>query len=252
MSEEFLVSRGEYFCAKLMAEYLNYDFVDAKDIVFFNYEGKIDEQKTTDAVKKLFLISKKIVVPGFYGAYPDGSIHLFSRGGSDVTGAVLAKFTAATIYENWTDVSGFLVADPKIVHNPKKIREITYEELRELSYMGANVLHEDTIFPVQELDIPINIKNTNRPDEEGTVISSKCQDASQIITGITGKKLYESITIIKKPKASKIQVIQNVLDILEKYNINIEHIPSSIDTFSLIIERTSLAKQKYEIIAEII
>ena len=251
MSEEFLVSRGEYFCAKLMAEYLNYDFVDAKDIVFFNYEGKIDEQKTTDAVKKLFLISKKIVVPGFYGAYPDGSIHLFSRGGSDVTGAVLAKFTAATIYENWTDVSGFLVADPKIVDNPKKIREISYEELRELSYMGANVLHEDTIFPVQELDIPINIKNTNRPDEEGTVISSKCQDASQIITGITGKKLYESITIIKKPKASKIQVIQNVLDILEKYNINIEHIPSSIDTFSLIIERTSLAKQKYEIIAEI-
>lgn len=168
-----------------------------------------------------------------------------------VTGAVVAKALSAGLYENWTDVSGFLVADPKIVSHPKKIKEISYEELRELSYMGAHVLHEETIFPVQELEIPISIKNTNRPDDEGTIISSNCQDSSQIITGITGKKSYESITIIKKPKVPKIKVMRDVLAVLDKYHLDVEHIPSSIDTFSLIIEANDLVKKNYEVLADI-
>ena len=227
ISEEFLVSRGEY------------------------YNGKLDEQKTKDALINQFIKTKTIVIPGFYGSYPDGNIHLFSRGGSDVTGAVVAKALSAGLYENWTDVSGFLVADPKIVSHPKKIKEISYEELRELSYMGAHVLHEETIFPVQELEIPISIKNTNRPDDEGTIISSNCQDSSQIITGITGKKSYESITIIKKPKVPKIKVMRDVLAVLDKYHLDVEHIPSSIDTFSLIIEANDLVKKNYEVLADI-
>lgn len=220
-------------------------------MIYFDYNGKLDEQKTKDALINQFIKTKTIVIPGFYGSYPNGNIHLFSRGGSDVTGAVVAKALSAELYENWTDVSGFLVADPKIVNYPKKIKEISYEELRELSYMGAHVLHEETIFPVQELEIPISIKNTNRPDDEGTIISSNCQDSSQIITGITGKKSYESITIIKKPKVPKIKVMRDVLAVLDKYHLDVEHIPSSIDTFSLIIEANDLVKKNYEVLADI-
>lgn len=251
IDEEYLVSRGEYLAAKLMAKYLDYKFVDAKEIICFNFDGTVNEKTIKEKVQDVLKFNKKIVVPGFYGAYPDGNIHLLSRGGSDVTGSILASSSQATIYENWTDVSGFLVTDPKIVENPKQIKEISYEELRELSYMGANVLHEDTIFPVQELEIPINIRNTNRPNDEGTIITSKCQDQSQVITGIAGKKNYESITIIKKQKVQKLSVMRQVLDVLNKYNVNVEHIPSSIDTFSLIIESASIAKKLYEVIAEI-
>lgn len=248
---EYLVSRGEYLAAKLMAEYLNYNFVDAEKLICFNYDGTINEQLVKLNVEEVLKENKQIVVPGFYGAYPDGNIHLLSRGGSDVTGSILASSSEANIYENWTDVSGFLVTDPKIVDNPKQIKEISYEELRELSYMGANVLHEDTIFPVQELEIPINIRNTNKPDDAGTIITSKCKDSSQIITGIAGKKNYESITIIKKQKVQKLKVIREVLEVLNKYEINVEHIPSSIDTFSLIIESAVISKKIYEVIAEI-
>lgn len=248
---EYLVSRGEYLAAKLMAEYLGYNFIDAEQIIYFNYDGTINEQIVKKKVLDVLKNNKKIVVPGFYGAYPDGNIHLLSRGGSDVTGSILASSSEADIYENWTDVSGFLVTDPKIVDNPKQIKEISYEELRELSYMGANVLHEDTIFPVQELEIPINIRNTNKPNDEGTIITSKCKDDTQIITGIAGKKNYESITIIKKQKVQKLKVMREVLDVLHKYEVNVEHIPSSIDTFSLIIESSAIAKKIYEVIAEI-
>ncbi len=251
IDEEYLVSRGEYLAAKLMARYLGYTFIDAQDIICFNYDGSINEQLIKEKVEEILKINKKIVVPGFYGAYPDGNIHLLSRGGSDVTGSILASSSQADIYENWTDVSGFLVTDPRIVSNPKQIKEISYEELRELSYMGANVLHEDTIFPVQELEIPINIRNTNRPDDAGTIITSKCTDNTQIITGIAGKKNYESITIIKKQKVQKLKVIREVLDVLNKYEVNVEHIPSSIDTFSLIIESEAISKKIYEVIAEI-
>lgn len=251
IDEEYLVSRGEYLAAKLMASYLGYTFVDAKDLIFFDYDGKINENKTYEALQVILKQTSKIVVPGFYGAYPDGKIHLLSRGGSDVTGSILAKASAATIYENWTDVSGFLVTDPRIVADPKQIKEISYEELRELSYMGANVLHEDTIFPVQELDIPINVKNTNCPLDPGTIITSNPSDKSQIITGIAGKKDYISITILKKQKTPKLAVIKQVLDVLVKYNVNVEHMPSSIDSFSLIISANDINKHLYEVVAEI-
>lgn len=251
IDEEMLVSRGEYFAAMLMADYLGYYFVDSKDYILFNYDGTVNEVKTKDAIRSLVSVHKKVVFPGFYGSYPDGTIHLLSRGGSDVTGSIIASSISADIYENWTDVSGFLVTDPKIISNPKQIKEISYEELRELSYMGANVLHEDTIFPVLDLEIPINIRNTNRPDDEGTIITSNPKDASQIITGIAGKKDYQSITIIKNAKSEKIKVMKQVLDVCDKYNVNVEHIPSSIDTFSLIVESKSIQKRIYEVISEI-
>ena len=251
IDEEYLVSRGEYLAAKLMASFLGYTFVDAKDLIFFDYDGKINENKTYEALQDILKTTKRIVVPGFYGSYPDGKIHLLSRGGSDVTGSILAKASEASIYENWTDVSGFLVTDPRIVSEPKQIKEISYEELRELSYMGANVLHEDTIFPVQELDIPINVKNTNCPLDPGTIITSNPSDKSQIITGIAGKKDYVSITILKKQKTPKLTVIKQVLDVLVKYNVNVEHMPSSIDSFSLIISSNEINKRLYEVVAEI-
>lgn len=251
IDEEYLVSRGEYLAAKLMASFLGYTFVDAKDLIFFDYDGKINENKTYEALQDILKTTKRIVVPGFYGSYPDGKIHLLSRGGSDVTGSILAKASSATIYENWTDVSGFLVTDPRIVSEPKQIKEISYEELRELSYMGANVLHEDTIFPVQELEIPINVKNTNCPLDPGTIITSNPSDKSQIITGIAGKKDYVSITILKKQKTPKLTVIKQVLDVLVKYNVNVEHMPSSIDSFSLIISSNEINKRLYEVVAEI-
>ena len=251
IDEEYLVSRGEFLAAKLMANFLGYTFVDAKELIFFDYDGNINESKTYDALQEVLKVYKRIVVPGFYGTYPDGKIHLLSRGGSDVTGSILAKASSATIYENWTDVSGFLVTDPRIVQDPKQIKEISYDELRELSYMGANVLHEDTIFPVQELDIPINVRNTNRPLDDGTIITSNPTDTKQIITGIAGKKDYLSITIIKKQKTQKLIVIREVLNVLAKYNINVEHMPSSIDSFSLIISSNEINKRLYEVVAEI-
>ena len=251
IDEEYLVSRGEFLAAKLMADYLGFTFVDAANLIFFDYDGKINENKIYDELQENLKDGKNIVVPGFYGSYPDGKIHLLSRGGSDVTGSILAKASSASIYENWTDVSGFLVTDPRIVTDPKQIKEISYEELRELSYMGANVLHEDTIFPVQELDIPINVKNTNRPLDVGTIITSNPLDTSEIITGIAGKKDYLSITIIKKQKTPKLIVIREVLDVLAKYNINVEHMPSSIDSLSLIINASEINKRLYEVIAEI-
>lgn len=251
IDEEYLVSRGEFLAAKLMANFLGYTFVDAKELIFFDYDGNINESKTYDALQEVLKVYKRIVVPGFYGTYPDGKIHLLSRGGSDVTGSILAKASSATIYENWTDVSGFLVTDPRIVQDPKQIKEISYDELRELSYMGANVLHEDTIFPVQELDIPINVRNTNRPLDDGTIITSNPTDTKEIITGIAGKKDYLSITIIKKQKTQKLIVIREVLNVLAKYNINVEHMPSSIDSFSLIISSNEISKRLYEVVAEI-
>lgn len=251
IDQDYLVSRGEYLAAKIMAKYLNYYFVDAKDLIAFNYDGSLDNTKIKKQVEEVYKDHKKIVVPGFYGAYQDGNIHLLSRGGSDVTGSILASALNASLYENWTDVSGFYVTDPKIVDNPKQIQEISYAELRELSYMGANVLHEDTIFPILDLDIPINVLNTNRPEDKGTIISANPRDTKQIITGVTGKKNYSSITIIKYPKMAKNKVIKLALDILDKYQIEVEHMPSSIDTFSLIVDDSKYHNHLYEAIADL-
>ena len=216
MEEDYLVSRGEYFTARLMAEYLGFTFVDAAEVIVFDYNGKLNYQTSADRLREKFDKYGKIVVPGFYGAYPNGKIKLFARGGSDITGSVLAKLLKADLYENWTDVSGVMIADPRLVPDTRKVKEITYDELRELSYMGATVLHEETIFPVKDAGIPINIRNTQDPDDEGTMILSTCRDNTQLITGITGKKGFCSISVIKHHGFIKIRLLQDVLAVLRK------------------------------------
>ncbi len=249
-NEEFIVSRGEYLCAKLMADYLGFEFVDAKDLFYFDYNGTIDQEKTDEAISKTFK-GKGIVVPGFYGAYPSGQIKLFSRGGSDITGSLLARGIKAELYENWTDVSGILMADPRLVENPKRINEISYDELRELSYMGAKVLHEETIFPITEMNIPIKILNTNRPQDEGTLITKDCLDKGDIITGISGKKGFVSLIVFENRGVKKINAILDTLKVIKKYHLDVEQISASIDSFSLIIEKASIEKCLYEVINDI-
>lgn len=251
MSEDYLVSRGEYFTGKLMANYLGYTFVDSSELIKFNYDGKVNYDKSFDLIKNEFLKNTHLVIPGFYGSYLNGDVKTFSRGGSDISGAIISSALNANFYENWTDVSGILMADPKIINNAKIIKEISYEELRELSYMGANVLHEETVFPVQKSNIPIHILNTNRPNDEGTIICETCNDKTQLITGISGKKHFTSFTITKKSNVSKINVMLEVLKIFDLFKINIEHIPTGIDTFSCVVESKAIEKIKYDILTEI-
>lgn len=251
ISQDYLVSRGEYLTAKLMASYIGYTFVDARDVITFSYDGKIDDAETSEKVMAAFKKYGKIVVPGFYGAYPNQSIKLFSRGGSDVSGAILAKAISAEMYENWTDVSGVLAADPRIVKNPRPIPEITYSELRELSYMGANVLHEETVFPVQESNIPINILNTNEPTNSGTVIKEDCDISDHIITGVAGKKDFRSYTIFKHHMSNEVGFLKRALEIFEKYNISIEHVPSGIDSFSIVVSKSQVEKCEFELVSEL-
>ncbi len=248
--ENYLVSRGEYLSAKLMSEFLGYEFIDAEKLFVFDYHGKIDVIKTNENINYYIKPHHKIVVPGFYGVNPDGSIKLFSRGGSDVTGSILAAGLKAKKYENWTDVDGILITDPKIIDTPKQIKELNYDELRELSYMGASVIHEDTLFPIIEDKIPIHILNTNNPAGCGTIICNDANDNEQIITGITGKKNYISITITKDKQADKLAIICDVLHILQKFHINVEHLPTSIDSFSIVFENIQNTKI-FEVISEI-
>ncbi len=251
ISQDYLVSRGEYLTSKLLAAYLGYKFVDAKDLLIFNFDGKMDNLKTENNVKAAFQEYGRIVVPGFYGSFPNGTLHLLSRGGSDVTGSILAKCINASLYENWTDVSGILAADPRIVKNPKAIKEITYAELRELSYMGASVLHEETVFPVQELNIPINLKNTNDPSHPGTIIKNVSQDESSIITGLAGKKDFISFNITKDHMSNEVGFLRKALSVFEKYNVSIEHVPSGIDSISVVCANDAVEKVKYEIITDL-
>lgn len=251
IKEEYLVSRGEYLTAKLMSSYLGYPFVDAKDIICFGYDGKLDEASTKKKVEEAFQKYGNMVIPGFYGAIPNGNVKLFSRGGSDVTGSILARSLNASLYENWTDVSGILTADPRIISHPRAIKEITYEELRELSYMGANVLHEETVFPVQSLNIPINLKNTNEPNHPGTIIRSICEDKENIVTGLAGKKDFMAFNITKNHMSNEIGFTRKLLAIFEKYHVSIEHLPSGIDSISVIVAKQSVDKCQYEIVTEI-
>lgn len=254
ISLDYLVSRGEYLTALLMAEYLGYTFVDAKDIIHFHYDGTIDFETTQQSCNQLLETHHNFVIPGFYGAYPDGDVRILSRGGSDITGSILARVMNANMYENWTDVSGILMADPRIVHHPKRIEKITYSELRELSYMGANVLHEDAIFPVKEKNIPINILNTNKPEDTGTIIVDTDDDPSsnkQVITGIAGKKDFSVVAIYKNHMSNEIGIIKRALDIFEKYHISIEHIPSGIDSFSVVVNSEDIKNNKYDIVFDI-
>lgn len=251
-----IVSRGEYLNARLMAALLGYDFVDATEWLRFRYDGTVDYDATYAALAELGKIHDKMVLPGFYGTLPDGSLHTFSRGGSDVTGALAAAALSAESYENWTDVSGILMADPKIVSNPKPIERITFSELRELSYMGAEVLHEETVFPVRQKNIPLYIKNTNDPKAPGTLIMEAFADESaserkRFITGITGKKHYSIITISKSRMTDDLSFVRRVLELTEKYALTVEHIPSSIDSFSLVIATKQLEYCLHALLADI-
>ena len=250
INQDCLVSRGEYFCARLMSDYLGYTFVDAADVIRFSYDGKLDVAESEKRVRAAFDKYGSIVIPGFYGAYPNGDINLLTRGGSDVTGSYLAKFLSATIYENWTDVSGIRAADPKLAKNPKAIERITYEELRELSYMGASVLHEDSILPVQEAGIAINLRNTNEPTNPGTIIAKEA-GAGAPITGLAGKKGFLSCVVHKKHMSSEVGFFRKVLSVFEKYNINIEHTPTGMDMFGVIVSEEQAAKHIHTIMSEI-
>ena len=249
-----IVSYGEYLSSRLLALYLDAEFVDAKKVICFNYDGTIDINRTYQKFTPYLNTNKKIVVPGFYGALPNGVIKLMSRGGSDITGALLANVTDAMLYENWTDVSGIYVCDPRIIKNPKKIKMITYGELREMSYMGASVLHDESIFPVKIKNIPINILNTNRPEDKGTMIVSdnKSSTLKELpITGITGKKDFMVVNIIKINSSSEIGFLRKTLDIFEHYKISVVMVTTGIDSFSIIVDKNDIKNNAYELSNEI-
>lgn len=243
---DYAASRGEYLNGIILAKYLGYEFVDAAKGIFFDNKGNFDGDITNACLGAMLDRIPKAVVPGFYGAMPDGTIKTFSRGGSDFTGSIVAKAVGASIYENWTDVSGFLVADPRIVENPAGISVITYSELRELSYMGASVLHEDAIFPVRSANIPINIKNTNAPQDAGTFIvpTGTEQPSSYVITGIAGKKGFSAISLEKDRMNSEKGFMRRLLQVLENHGIFPEHMPTGIDTLSVVVNSAELNGQR--------
>ena len=247
ISEEELVSRGEYFSALLMADYLGYSFLDAELWVRFRFDGSIDKEASYAALRRL-ADGRNVVIPGFYGVTPDRKIRTFSRGGSDITGAVVARAIDAELYENWTDVSGFLMADPRIVPNPRGIREMTYQELRELSYMGATVLHEESIFPVRVAGIPTQIKNTNDPSHPGTMILARPSKDGGVITGIAGHKNFTLISIEKGMMNAERGFGRRVLQVLDDFDISFEHLPTGIDTMSVVISTEELSTRRGEIL----
>ena len=253
VTQEELVSRGEYFSAKLMAAYLGFQFVDAADWVMFNMDGTVNREVSYKALRNQVLLGYGAVIPGFYGAMPDGAIHTFSRGGSDITGALAAAALDADVYENWTDVSGILMADPRIVPDPLPIERITYNELRELSFVGAQVLHEGTVFPVREKNIPLNIRNTNAPDHPGTLIMESFDDVDdgRLITGIAGKKNYSIITIAKTGMSSSVGMFRQVFEVFERHGVSIEYAPSGIDCLSLVVPSEKVAPCLYSILGEL-
>ena len=247
---DYAASRGEYLNGKLLAEYLGFAFIDPAGAVKFRADVSFDADATDEALKAALSRCEYAVIPGFYGALPDGTVKTFSRGGSDVTGSLVAKAADAQVYENWTDVSGFLMADPRIVDSPKQIRTITYRELRELSYMGATVLHEESIFPVRKAGIPINIRNTNIPDEPGTLIVAEAEpDKDNLITGIAGNRGFSSVAIEKDMMNQEIGFGRRVLDVFERFGISFEHLPSGIDTLSVVVNTPALTKCEEELVA---
>lgn len=249
---DYIASRGEYLNAMILAKYLGFEFIDAKKVIFFNEDGSFNSEKTNDAMRDALSNYEYAVIPGFYGSMPNGTIKTFSRGGSDVTGSIVARAASATLYENWTDVSGFLMADPRIIDNPKPIKTITYKELRELSYMGATVLHEDAIFPVRYSKIPINIRNTNRPNDKGTFIVPETDDMGDyVITGIAGRTGFSSVTIEKAMMNTELGLGRKVLQVLEENGISFEHFPSGIDTMTVIVSTKSLSEKRADVLAGI-
>lgn len=252
-SADYVASRGEYLNGIILAKYLGFEFIDASEVVFFNKRGVLDLEKTKNVLRSRLEKVDNAVIPGFYGLAVNSKIKTFSRGGSDITGSIVARCCKAHLYENWTDVSGFLMADPRIVDNPKPIKKLTYEELRELSYMGASVLHEEAIFPVRQVGIPINIKNTNKPEEEGTLIVDEISNSKQVgtITGIAGKKDFTVIAIQKALMNAELGFGRKILSILESHRVSFEHMPSGIDTLSLVIADSQLDGKLDDIIEQI-
>lgn len=253
ISKDKLVSRGEYFSAKLMADFLGYDFLDAESWLKFNFDGTINKEESYTELERL-ASGRRVVIPGFYGVMPDGSIKVLSRGGSDVTGALAAAALNADVYENWTDVSGILMADPRIVDNPDTIEHITYNELRELSYMGAQVLHEGAVFPVREKNIPLNIRNTNAPEHPGTIIMEKFEDDvinERFITGIAGRKNFTIVTVYKSGMSSELGGLRTMLEIFEKHGLCVEYTPTGIDSVSLVVSSEKASKCIFSIVGEI-
>lgn len=249
---DYVASRGEYLNAVLIAAYLGYDFIDAAGLIQFNSKGKLLADETNKALKEELAKHERAVLPGFYGSGPDGSVKTFSRGGSDITGALVARAAEAEVYENWTDVSGLLMADPRIVPDAKPISTISYKELRELSYMGASVLHEDAIYPARMANIPINIRNTNRPEDEGTFITAEAGplEDGQIITGIAGSRDFTVVAIYKNMLSNERGFVRRIAGILEDYDISLEHLPSGIDTVSVVMSGKQLDGRLDEILEE--
>ncbi len=252
MGVDELVSRGEYFTSRLLAEYLGYRFVDAADCVFFGLDGQIDREKTYAAIGNALKEYDRILIPGFYGKLPTGKIKVMSRGGSDISGALAAAAVNADVYENWTDVSGILMADPRIVDNPAPISTITYAELQELAFMGASVLHEDSISPVKEKGIALNIRNTNRPQDPGTMIVEEVEEDGEqerFITGIAGRRNFTVLTIKKRPMNTN-EALRQALDILDRYHVAVEHITLGLDSFALVASTAALGDSVYDVIAD--
>ena len=249
---DYAASRGEYLNGIIMANYLGYEFIDAASVICFDANGEFDGEKTNKVMGDRLANVESAVIPGFYGAMPNGDVKTFSRGGSDVTGSIVARAIKADVYENWTDVSGFLAADPRIVDNPRPIDVITYKELRELSYMGATVLHESAIFPVRKEGIPINIRNTNAPQDKGTmIVETTCNRPDCIITGIAGKKGFVSITIDKDMMNSEIGFGRKVLQVLEDNGVSFEHMPSGIDTMTVFVHQDEFVEKEQKVLAEL-
>ena len=250
--KDYAASRGEFLNGKIMAKYLDAEFIDAAEVIFFNEEGNLNDYKTDKTLSARLEKCDKAVIPGFYGLGKNGRIKTFSRGGSDVTGSIVAKAAKADVYENWTDVSGFLMADPRIVSNPKGIRYITYRELRELSYMGASVLHEDAIFPVRRCGIPINIRNTNMPEDEGTwIVESTAQKTDYVVTGIAGKKDFCTVFVTKAMVNAEIGFGRKVLQAFEENGISFEHMPSGIDTMTIVVHADEFMHKEQKVISAI-
>ena len=250
--KDYAASRGEYLNGIVMAAYLGFDFIDAAEVIFFDSSGNLESELTNEALAARLSETEHAVIPGFYGSMQDGRIKTFSRGGSDITGSLVARAIQADMYENWTDVSGFLVADPRIIDNPEVIETITYRELRELSYMGASVLHEDAIFPVRKEGIPINIRNTNHPEDKGTlIVESTCRRPKYTITGIAGKKGFCSINIEKAMMNAEVGFGRKVLGVFEKYGISFEHMPSGIDTMTIFVHQSEFEEYEQSVIAGI-
>ncbi len=251
-SRDYIASRGEYLNGRIMAAYLGSEFIDPLDVIFFNDEGNLNSYKTQKVLSARLAETPRAVIPGFYGQGKDGKVKTFSRGGSDVTGSIVAAAAKADIYENWTDVSGCLVCDPRLIKDPAPIRYITYRELRELSYMGASVLHEDAIFPVRHSGIPINIRNTNRPEDVGTwIVESTCQKPDHVITGIAGRKGFCAMLITKAMMNSEVGFGRKVLQALEDNGISFEHMPSGIDTMTIVIHEDEFLDKEQRVVSAI-